>query len=176
MYTDLLSEGHHHDYGYLILSGGKNRRMEGQVKLFMKVLGKSQLQRLQELIQHTESLLKEAGLSEKNSDSSFHESAVHKNAVHEKKNAPLWISIGADSLAKEDQERYLSTGLPLVPDLYRDCGPMGGILSGLTPGRCFPASKNPWRQEGWGLCPGSGPWQRRAGHCFCLLQKPAGII
>ena len=132
MYTDLLSEGHHHDYGYLILSGGKNRRMEGQVKLFMKVLGKTQLQRLQELIQHTESLLKEAGHLEKPSENTVSKSTVHESAVHEKKSAPLWISIGADSLPKEDQERYLSTGLPLVPDLYWDCGPMGGILSGLT--------------------------------------------
>ena len=132
MYTDLLSEGHHHDYGYLILSGGKNRRMEGQVKLFMKVLGKTQLQRLQELIQHTESLLKEAVLLEKASENTVSESAVHENTVHEKKGAPLWISIGADPLPKEDRERYLSTGLPLVPDLCRDCGPMGGILSGLT--------------------------------------------
>ena len=35
-------------------------------------------------------------------------------------------------ISTNDRETYAELGLPLIPDIHRDCGPMGGIHSALT--------------------------------------------
>ena len=76
--------------GY-ILTGGGNRRMAGEKKLFLTYEGRPFWERLREALGQF---------------------------------PDVYLSV-------DRVEPYAETGLPLVRDLWPDCGPMGGIASGL---------------------------------------------
>ena len=100
-----------HKYKYLILSGGKNRRMHGKNKLFMEVGGKIRLEAIRELIEATESA---SGMS-----------------LYGEKPEILLSTAPLKEITEDDRRLYESSGLPVIEDIIGDKGPLGGIRSGL---------------------------------------------
>lgn len=110
MREKLLSEGNKTNYAYLILSGGENSRMGGENKLFLKVAGRRQLERLLSCIRETESYL--AGQKQNK-----------VSAVREK----VFLSVKQEEKSPE----YAGCGLTCIPDPVSRRGPIAGIISGL---------------------------------------------
>ena len=105
-----------HKYKYLILSGGKNRRMHGRNKLFMEVGGKIRLEAIRELIEATESA---SGMG-----------------LYGEKPEILLSTAPLKDIAEDDRRLYESSGLPVIEDIIGDKGPLGGIRSGLESRDC----------------------------------------